>query len=315
MMKKINFITLILTFIMISFFSMSANAKEISKFNEYAGLIEEEYLKGNIYIIAKDGSGDFSTIQEGVDRAKDKDTLIIKEGIYNESVEIFDKAINLIGVDKEKCILIYNNVYYWRIPLTIPAGNIKNLTIYGTKYGNYPKSFTAEEISKRYNTLSAWLSIKNVPGYAIHIEQDFLYGRNLNFENCRIISDSSTCVGIGGRGGCNITFVDCEFLSTEIGSCIFMHDSADPSFSGDMALLVKNCVLDCRKNVPTVAFQSIFPTSRLYVTFQNVTVNGVNETVGVYNLYNSDVQGWCGINNVFLTSNSYGNSLDIMNAN
>ena len=53
------------------------------------------------YIISQDGSGDFLTIQEGVNAAVDGDILIIYPGIYNENVEIRNKELTVMGRSRE----------------------------------------------------------------------------------------------------------------------------------------------------------------------------------------------------------------------
>ena len=83
------------------------------------------------YIISQDGSVDFCTIQEGVNNAKNGDTLIIYPGTYNENVEVMGKSINIKGIDKDTCIIQCDTASYRKSPLTIAAGKVSNLTIYG----------------------------------------------------------------------------------------------------------------------------------------------------------------------------------------
>ena len=65
------------------------------------------------YVVAKDGSGDFKTIQEAVMAIKDFDPsgrnrILIKNGIYSEKVVVpsYKTNISLIGESKEKTILM-----------------------------------------------------------------------------------------------------------------------------------------------------------------------------------------------------------------
>ena len=158
------------------------------------------------YIISQDGSGDFLTIQEGVNAAVDGDILIIYPGIYNENVEIMNKELTLMGISRDVCILQYDTAFYRKVPLTIAAGTVSNLTIYGMDSGVEQAAPTAEEIEKINQELigDSWERQKNYSGYAVHIDQNFLFGRQLKFENCRIISENSHCVGAGSRGECQI---------------------------------------------------------------------------------------------------------------
>ena len=67
--------------------------------------------------VAKDGTGDYSTIQDAIDNAKsfpyEKITITIKNGVYNEKVKIYEwnTHINLIGESKENTIITYNDYF------------------------------------------------------------------------------------------------------------------------------------------------------------------------------------------------------------
>ena len=47
--------------------------------------VQNNTLEKRQYKIAQDGTGDFRTIQEGVDNASDGDTLVVYPGIYTEA--------------------------------------------------------------------------------------------------------------------------------------------------------------------------------------------------------------------------------------
>lgn len=83
-----------------------------------------------IYYVRQDGTGDFTSIQDGVNQVEDGAVLIITPGVYNESVTVTDKTIRLIGTNREKCIIMASAENYHNIPLTIGAGMVSNLTIY-----------------------------------------------------------------------------------------------------------------------------------------------------------------------------------------
>ena len=55
-------------------------------------------------IVAQDGTGDHSTIQDGVDAASDGDTVKVYDGTYYEAVNIM-KSVTLIGNGTTKTIL------------------------------------------------------------------------------------------------------------------------------------------------------------------------------------------------------------------
>lgn len=234
--------------------------------------------KANQYIIAQDGTGDFITIQEGVDNALDGDTLIIYPGTYTEEVQVMNKEINIVGVSRDLCILQYDTTFYRKVPLTMAVGKVSNLTIYGMNSGVEQAGPTEEEIARINAELvgDSWDRQKNYKGYAVHIDQNCLYGKGIYFENCRVISENNHCVGIGARGSCTIRFENCELISAGGGSCIFMHDPTSAEVSGDASLIMKDCCLTSYLCPYVMTFQSLFPAyNTMLLTFQNTHVRAI----------------------------------------
>ena len=91
----------------------------LEKQTDPALYIEKLAKEGNVYIVAQDGTGDFLTIQEGVDAVNSGDTLIICPGVYEENVEIMAKTVNLLGVDRDSCILQYVQLIMAKYPLQL----------------------------------------------------------------------------------------------------------------------------------------------------------------------------------------------------
>lgn len=255
------------------------------------------------YIVSLDGLGDFVSIQEAVNYAKDGDTLILYPGIYNENVEILNKTINIIGVNKNICILQCNTNSYWKVPLTMASGTVSNLTIYGTKSTTnnnidndtdnnmIHSALQAEYLSAVETNASTMDSqtlkdifqyINNFSGYAIHIDYDYLYEKEISFKNCNIISENNYCVGIGSRGNSNITFENCEMISGGNGGCIYLHDCLAPDFAGAVNFSLKNCKLTNYKSPYIIAIQNYASLNPTYLTFENVKASSV-----VYDLIDS----------------------------
>ena len=230
------------------------------------------------YIIAQDGTGDFVTIQEGVDNASDGDTLIVYPGIYNEAVQVMGKEVNIIGLSRELCILQYDAASYRKSPLTISAGKVSNLTIYGMNSGAGQPVLTEEEIAEINAQLigDSWERQKNYNGYAVHVDQNYLYGRSICFENCRIVSENNHCAGIGTRGKSTISFENCELVSLGGGSCIFMHDPTSIEVSGKASFIMKGCQMTSYLCPYVMTFQSLLPEYNAFdLTFQNTRVSAV----------------------------------------
>ncbi len=64
------------------------------------------------HIVAKDGSGDFTIIQNAINFASSGDTITVKEGTYNEWLTI-DKPLTLQGEDKDTTILEPDEQHLW----------------------------------------------------------------------------------------------------------------------------------------------------------------------------------------------------------
>ena len=236
--------------------------------------IQEVPVK-NTYIIDKNGAGDFKTIQEGANQASDGDTLVIYPGIYTEEVSVIDKGLNIIGVNRDSCIIQYDTTSYMHMPLTIGAGKVSNLTIYGMS-APLEQMPAQADVGVLPNGAIPLDWQKDCPGYAVHIDQSVLYKRSLSFENCLIVSENNACVGIGGRGESTITFENCEMVSLKGGGCIYLHDPISLTESGETAFILKNCsLINCRSPY-VMTFWSYMPEiNSLKLTFQNTRVSAV----------------------------------------
>ena len=316
-MKKIfntKIFILLLTIIVANITAVSSGQSQV-----YAKNIPTQY------IVSLDGLGDFTSIQEAANHAKDGDTLLIYPGIYTENVEIMNKNIHIIGFDRNSCIIQYDTVSYHKVPLTIAAGTVSNLTIYGICNTKQSDIFSLEETLHptenlpTNNTLAVdkylpetdtlavneslpetnTSAVEEIPsstdpevldaqirqeilehqnkytGYAIHIDDNYLYQKKISFKNCRIISENNHCVGIGSRGNSNITFEDCEIISIGTGGCIYLHDCLLPEYAGNANFEMKNCKLTSYKNPYVLTIESLGPYNPTYVTFENVRVNSV----------------------------------------
>ena len=364
------------------YYVQSLIKEALEKQTDPALYIEKLAKEGNVYIVAQDGTGDFLTIQEGVDAVNSGDTLIICPGVYEENVEIMAKTVNLLGVDRDSCILQYDTVNYGKVPLTVAAGQISNITIRGYKNadkGMYlPVLAMQEEVfdedSQELLRQSAY------SGYAVHVDQNYLYGKELSFEKCRIESYNSYCIGIGSRGESTITVTECELLAAGDGGCIYLHDVGTLDVGGSSTMIFRNSMLQSSLCPYIMTIHALHTENQMYLTFQNVKVYGVayednggysftnmntglgvepqmmhvlsnEETVAymernkqavpllqegityiatqkgvkeivpkkryVFNVYNADGMpgdGWCGLSNTWLTPDSFGNTLQDMNA-
>lgn len=228
-------------------------------------ITEQEKEEGTVYVVAQDGSGDFTTIQSGVDAAESGDTLLIYPGTYTEAVEIMGKTVHLLGVDRDLCIIQYNTSAYCKVPLTLAAGRVSNLTIFGMTEQNDTEAIREAEYE--------WQ--KPYSGYAVHVDQNYLYGRVLSFENCRIISQNSHCVGIGCRGESRISFTHCELIASGMGGCIFLHDPSTEEVGGVTNFEIRDSIMQSSLCPYIMSIHAMLPTNTMYLSFQNVHVYAV----------------------------------------
>lgn len=240
--------------------------------------LNEAYTKGNVYEIKQDGSGDFTTIQEGVDAADSEDTLLIYPGVYHEAVEIYDKTVHLLGMDRDNCILQYESMNYDKVPLAFGAGRIANMTICGYQLDtelNIDAAYVAEEslFDAAVESIESWQ--KKFSGYALHIDQDYTYGKEVYIRNCKIISNANQCVGVGCRGKSSITFDECELISKGSGGCIYFHNMNIEDMGGESHFIMKNCELMNYVSPYVISMHSTGAINPVYLTFQNVKTSTI----------------------------------------
>jgi pectinesterase len=131
-------------------------------------------------VVAKDGSGDYTTIQAAIDATKafpDKRiTIFIRNGVYKEKVRIpsWNNLLSIIGEDVEKTIITYNDYFN-----KIARG--RNSTFFTYTFLVEADDFYAEN-----------LTIENSAGevgqaVALHVE-----GNRCVIKNCRILGNQDT---------------------------------------------------------------------------------------------------------------------------
>lgn len=255
--------------------------------------LKDAFSKGNVYEVIPDGSGDFTTIQAGVDAVESEDTLLIYPGVYNEAVEIYNKTVHLLGTDRDNCILQYESTDYHKVPLTFGAGTVANMTIYGYHTGEEKEVDNLYATNDAYNngtveSIQMWQML--FPGYAVHIDQNYSYGKEICMRNCKIISNNNQCVGIGSRGENTITFENCELVSNGSGGCLYFHNTQNEEMSGNAFLTLKDCSLRNYKCPYVISMHSMGEQNPVYLTFENVKVKTIAyERKGAYNDTNMNI--------------------------
>jgi len=134
-------------------------------------------------IVSKDGNGDFELIQKAIDSVSENSNnytdIFIKNGIYLEKIFIDKPYIKLIGEDKEKTIITYNDHAF----KTYPDGR-KYLTFNSYSFFIGQDNFIAENLTFENSSGSIYGE-----GQAIAVYSD---GDKILFKNCKFLGNQDT---------------------------------------------------------------------------------------------------------------------------
>lgn len=129
-------------------------------------------------VVAKDGSGDYTSLTDAVNNAPENSTIFVKNGIYSERPEILTKGLTIKGEDKDKTII--RSSYYALMPH--PDG----------KLGTF-RSYTM--LINTDNVTISNLTVSNDAGFGHEVMQAiavYAEGDNIVFDNCRILGHQDT---------------------------------------------------------------------------------------------------------------------------
>ena len=172
------------------------------------------------FIVAKDGSGDFTTIQSAIEASKSfpyqRIRIYIKKGIYHEKVFIpsWNTKISLVGESKDSTI-ITNDDYFKKI------NKGPNSTFYTATLLIQGNDFHAEN-----------LTVENSAGaigqaLALAVEAD-----RCSFKNCKFLGNQDTL------------YLSGENARQYFTSC-FIEGTTDFIF-GEATALFENCIIKCK---------------------------------------------------------------------
>jgi len=170
---------------------------------------------GGILYVGGDGEGNYSSIQDAINDAKDGDTIFVYSGVYYENV-IVDKSISLIGENRNNTIID-----------GMSKENVISLVTNGIKISNFTlrnsgKSKAGIAIYSANNSISNCNTFMN--GYGILLDS----ADNNRIWNCDTFSNSN---GIKLDISSNNVIAGCNISDNGLG--INMHASN------------KNCISDC----------------------------------------------------------------------
>ena len=199
-------------------------------------------------VVAKDGSGDYVSIQEAINNAKsfpyDKITIFIKNGVYYEKIKIheWNSNISLIGESTVNTIITYDDYFnkldlgrnstFYTYTLLIEANNVilKNLTIENSS-GEVGQAVALSVFSDEVAVVNCKLLGNQDTLYAsgkgkqyfknCYIEgtTDFIFGSATSFfENCQIHSKKDSYITAASTPKDSLfgyVFKDCKLTANE----------------------------------------------------------------------------------------------------
>ncbi len=207
------------------------------------------------FVVAKDGSGDFTTIQAAIEASKafpyERIRILIKNGVYHEKVLIpsWNTKISLIGQSKDSTIISYDD-YFKKI------NKGRNSTFYTATVLVQGNEFHAEN-----------LTIENTSGpvgqaVALSVEAD-----RCSFSNCKFIGNQDTLYVSGENN--RLCFIDC-----------YIEGTTDFIFGEATALFIK-CLIKCKADSYITAAST--PKGVSYgLVFKDCTIEA---SQGIQNVY------------------------------
>ncbi|OQP58387.1 pectinesterase family protein [Niastella populi] len=150
-----------------------------------------------VFTVAKDGTGEYKYIQDAIDAMRVYPlapiTLYIKNGVYNEKIELpaTNTDVTFIGESVDKTIIVFND-YSGR-------GKLTTFTSYTAKISG--NRFRAENITFSNSAGAVGQAV------ALHVDAD-----NASFVNCRFLGHQDT-IFTGGESARQL-FVNCYIEGT-----------------------------------------------------------------------------------------------------
>ena len=261
-------------------------------------------------VVAKDGSGDFTTIQEAVDYAQDNDTILVMPGVYEEmvttkiNVSPWQKYVHIRGYDKYRCILQTHTNERLLEPLTMSIGSVSNMTIKNL----YDETQPHEQ--RR--------------GYCIHVDINTgidVSRNNFLLEDCIFYSENGDVLGCGLWDNWIFEVRNCVLESAEISSnrCFAIHNTMAESsckviLDGNRIFKNGECVngklvsfMDVRNGQDYNSIIVVYAHNNTVYDFYNDTSDSVY--VGTTNTE----KGWDNQTQFILSKESYGNNTSLLN--
>lgn len=204
------------------------------------------------FTVAKDGSGNFKYIQDAIDAMRVYPlapiTLYIKNGVYNEKIELpaNNTDVTFIGENADKTIITFND-YSGR-------GKLTTFTSFTAKISG--NRFTAQNITFVNNAGRVGQAV------ALYVDAD-----KAVFRNCKFLGDQDTIFSAGETA--RQLFIDC-----------YIEGTTDFIF-GPSTAVFQNCVIK-EKSSSYITAASTTPGKNFGYVFLDCKIQAADEAVKVY---------------------------------
>jgi pectinesterase len=206
--------------------------------------------------VAQDGSGDYKTVQAALDAVPEGNkkpfTIFIKNGIYKEVIVVDARKnfVSLVGEDKNKTILVYNN----HAGTKLENGDTLN-TWTSASFFVYGNDFHAKNITFQNDA-------GFTAGQAVALRVE---GNRASFINCRIVGNQDVLFLSGS--GVKHYFRDC-----------YIEGTTDFIFGAATAVF-KDCHIHSKKNshVTAASTNSIIPYGFVFFNCRLTADSNINK--------------------------------------
>lgn len=202
------------------------------------------------FVVAKDGSGDFKTVQEAINAVPDFrqkiTTIFIKNGVYKEKLTIppSKKMVKFIGESQDKTILTYDDYHQKLNRFGEEIGTSGSASIY-----IYGDDFCAEDIT-----------FENSAGPVGQAVAVWVAGDHAHFKNCRFLGFQDTLYTYG-------------YGSHQFYENCYIEGTIDFIFGSSTALF-KDCEIFCKKNGRYITAASTPENTEFGYVFMNCKIEG-----------------------------------------
>ena len=152
-------------------------------FSLLAFAAQEESKPAYDLVVAQDGSGDFTSIQEAIHSLRavmtERKIVFIKKGVYREKIVVptYCTNITLLGEDRDNTIIRWSDHANMPIPGTeVKMGTFRTYTLLVQGHGFRAQNLTIENDAPQLGQ-----------AVALHVEGD-----KASFINCRILGNQDT---------------------------------------------------------------------------------------------------------------------------